>query len=494
MSDAAKAGVGLPECVDGLPYMSGEEELIAAMIRDASTRRVYPMPESGDPFEGIQSAFAVALHMHQPLIPAGGDELRTARLISNLRYMGEHPDIGDNHNAPVFRWCYKRMGEFIPQLIDEGAHPRVMLEYSGTLLYGLREMGADDVLDALHALTVDPRYRDAVEWLGCPWGHAVAPSTPVQDYRLHVRAWQQYFAGMFGLEALGRVRGFSPSEMALPNHPDVAYEFVRTLKDCGYRWVLVQEHTVEEPDGAGARHLHVPNRLVCTNSRGESASIVALVKTQGSDTKLVAQMQPYYEAQGLGREELAGRSVPPLVVQIADGENGGVMMNEFPPKYMEVARESSGSATPMLNGTEYLERLWATGVSENDLPVIQPLFQHRIWQKMSPGDGPERLAAVIGELQHDDGRFHMEGGSWTNDISWVRGYDSLLIPMDRASAAFQARALARDVPPTDRAYRNALFHLLTAETSCYRYWGQGEWTDYGAELARRTTEIITNDV
>ena len=205
-------------------------------------------------------------------------------------------------------------------------------------------------------------------------------------------------------------------------------------------------------------------------------------------------MQPYYEARGLGREELAGRSVPPLVVQIADGENGGVMMNEFPPKYMEVVRESSGSATPMLNGTEYLERLWATGVSENDLPVIQPLFQHRIWERMSPGDGPERLAAVIGELQHEDGRFHMEGGSWTNDISWVRGYDSLLIPMERASAAVSgARARARRAADRPR-YRNALFHLLTAETSCYRYWGQGEWTDYGAELARRTTEIITHDL
>ncbi len=494
MSDAARTGVGLPECVDGLPNVSGEEALIAATMQGASTERVYPMPESGDPFEGIQSAFAVGLHMHQPLIPAGGDQLQTARLISNLRYMGEHPDLGDNHNAPVFRWCYKRMGEFIPQLIDEGAYPRVMLEYSGTLLYGLREMGADDVLEALHAVTVDPRYRDAVEWLGCPWGHAVAPSTPVQDYRLHVKAWQQYFAGMFGLEALGRVRGFSPSEMALPNHPDVAYEFVRTLNDCGYHWVLVQEHSVEEPDGAGLRHLHVPNRLVCTNSRGESASIVALIKTQGSDTKLVAQMQPYYEARGLGRVELAGRSVPPLVVQIADGENGGVMMNEFPPKYLEVARESSGSATPMLNGTEYLERLWATGVREDDLPVIQPVFQHRIWQKMAPGDGSERLAAVIDELQHDGGRFHMEGGSWTSDISWVRGYDSLLIPMDRASAAFQERALGRGVPTTDRAYRNALFHLLTAETSCYRYWGQGVWTDYGSELARRATEIITNDL
>ena len=159
-------------------------------------------------------------------------------------------------------------------------------------------------------------------------------------------------------------------------------------------------------------------------------------------------MQPYYEARGLGRQELAGRSVPPLVTQIADGENGGVMMNEFPSKYFEVVRESSGSATPMLNGTEYLERLFAAGVSEDDLPVIQPLFQNRIWDRMSPGDGPERLAGVIEELRREDGRFHMEGGSWTNDISWVRGYDSLLIPMERASAAFEERVLARNIPTT----------------------------------------------
>ena len=37
------------------------------------------------------------------------------------------------------------------------------------------------------------------------------------------------------------------------------------------------------------------------------------------------------------------RSVPPIATQIADGENGGVMMNEFPPKYLDVMREASGS-------------------------------------------------------------------------------------------------------------------------------------------------------
>src|SRR3989454_9764921 len=112
-------------------------------------------------------------------------------------------------------------------------------------------MVLQDVFASVWPESRNPAYMGRVEWLGTAWGHAVAPSTPVQDYRLHVRAWQHHFAALFGLDALSRIRGFSPSEMAMPNHPDVAYEFVKTLTDCGYEWVLVQEHTVEEPDGRG---------------------------------------------------------------------------------------------------------------------------------------------------------------------------------------------------------------------------------------------------
>ena len=86
--------------------------------------------------------------------------------------------------------------------------------------------------------------------------------------------------------------------------------------------------------------------------------------------------------------------MPPLVTQIADGENGGVMMNEFPSKYFEVVREASGSDVPLMNATEYLEHLFAHGVRESDLPEIQPMFQGRIWARMQPGDGAERLAAA----------------------------------------------------------------------------------------------------
>lgn len=368
-----------------------------------------------------------------------------------------------------------------------------MLDYSGTLLHGLRHMELHDVFDSLRKITCEPEYRRAVEWLGSAWGHPVAPSTPVQDYRMHVKAWQHHFAAIFGLEALGRVRGFSPAEMALPNHPDVAYEFVRTLLDCGYRWVLVQEHTVEQPDSRGPACKHLPHRLICRNSEGETASILAVIKTQGSDTKLVGQMQPYYEAKGLSRWDVGGKLVPPLVTQIADGENGGVMMNEFPPKYMEVVCECSGTSTPLMNVTEYLENLFAVGVKDEDLPVLQPIFQKRIWDRMQPGQGSEELARVIEELREEDSRFHVEGGSWTSNISWVRGYDALLGPMERVSSLFYEKVLKPGVPTDEPRYRKALFHLLISQTSCYRYWGQGLWVDYGREICRRATEILAHD-
>jgi hypothetical protein len=355
-------------------------------------------------------------------------------------------------------------------------------------------MGLHDVFESLATITRDPAHRPHVEWLGAPWGHAVAPSTPVQDYRLHVRAWQHHFAAIFGLEALRRVRGFSPSEMALPNHPDVCHAFVETLLDCGFRWVLVQEHSVERvEDGGPLRQRHLPHRLVARNSRGDSLSIIAVIKTQGSDTKLVAQMQPYYEARGLSRAEVGGRSVPQLVTQIADGENGGVMMNEFPPKYLEVMSEASDSETPPCNVSEYLEFLQSTGITVDDFDPIQPIMQQRIWERFEEGSGPEALAKLIAQLEKEDHAFHMDGGSWTNDISWVRGYDHVLGPMESASARFAEKVVGAGIPTSDPRYRSALFHLLMSQTSCFRYWGEGTFADYGRELCRRTIEIIDRD-
>jgi len=169
------------------------------------------------------------------------------------------------------------------------------------------------------------------------------------------------------------------------------------------------------------------------------------------------------------------------------------MMNEFPGKYNDVMREASGSETPAMNGTEYLEHLFATGITAADLPEVQPLFHKLIWERMKPGDGPEKLAEVIEAIKKENHRFHMEGGSWTSNMSWVRGYDSVMKPMEAASSHFYTKVIEPKISTADPRYRKALFYLLAAETSCYRYWGEGIWTDYGRELCRRADTIVTHD-
>jgi len=87
----------------------------------------------------------------------------------------------------------------------------------------------------------------------------------------------------------------------------------------------------------------------------------------------------------------------------------------------------------------------------------------------------------------------MEGGSWTNNISWVRGYESLIGPMEKLSALFYDKVIRAGACSREHRYRNALFYLMASQTSCYRYWGQGQWTDYGREIVRRAEQILLHD-
>ena len=148
-----------PRSAADLPDLCGSEQEIARAT--AATAPVY-LNESTIDFPRTRSTFAIALHMHQPLIPAGGDDLRTAAVIGNLQFMLDHPEIKDAHNATTFIECYKRMGKFIPELLAEGKHPRVMLDYSGCLLHAVAQMGRQDVLDALKLLATDPACRQCV--------------------------------------------------------------------------------------------------------------------------------------------------------------------------------------------------------------------------------------------------------------------------------------------------------------------------------------------
>ena len=474
----------------GLPNICGAESKISQIVNH--NEPIF-LNDSNLNLDNISAGFACALHMHQPTIPAGGN----GELICNLQYMFEHQGEGDNHNAGVFAWCYTRMADWIRELVAEGKNPRIMLDYSGNLLWGLQQMGRHDIIDNLKTVTCDEQYQPYVEWLGTMFSHAVVPSTPIPDIKLQIQAWQHYFAAVFGEDALRRVKGFSPPEMHLPNHPDTLYEYIKALQECGYRWLLVQEHSVERLDGSGLYHddKYVPNRLIARNSHGETISITALIKTQGSDTKLVAQMQPYHEAKGRGKQKLGEIEVPCCVSQIADGENGGVMMNEYARDFKPVWNEIDGHGVVGFNGTEYIELLEAKGVKLEDYPTCQAVGQHKIWHQVDPNNAtPEAVAKAIEELQATDHNFHTDGASWTDDLSWVKGYENVTEPMNQLSAMFHLlydELVVKDPAVTQsKEYLEALLYVLLSETSCFRYWGQGTWTDYARELFKRGEALL----
>ena len=116
------------------PAIAGRELELQSLLQK---RGPIWLEETNLKLDEVSSAFACALHMHQPTIPAGID----GALISHLQYMGDHPEEGDNHNAEPFAKCYRRMADLIPQLISEGCNPRIMLDYSGNLLWGVNQMG-----------------------------------------------------------------------------------------------------------------------------------------------------------------------------------------------------------------------------------------------------------------------------------------------------------------------------------------------------------------
>jgi len=168
------------------------------------------------------------------------------------------------------------------------------------------------------------------------------------------------------------------------------------------------------------------------------------------------------------------------------------MMNEFPGHYKSAWHGLGTEGVVGLNGTEYLELLGSSGISENDFDPIQPLHQQALWSRIPGEPSPERVAQAIEAARKADHRFHMEGGSWTSDLSWIKGYESVLGPIQALSAKFH-RTTDGKADPRSHRYRNALFHLLVAETSCYRYWGQGRFTEFAKEFCRRGNDILTHD-
>ncbi|NJO67304.1 MAG: hypothetical protein HC832_08090 [Leptolyngbyaceae cyanobacterium RM1_405_57] len=66
--------------------------------------------------------------------------------------------------------------------------------------------------------------------------------------------------------------------------------------------------------------------------------------------------------------------------------------------------------------------------------------QHHIWSRVE-GDLPWQMSLrdratlvlvtqTINTLKREIPNFHMDGSSWTNNLSWVQGYENVLPPTD----------------------------------------------------------------
>ena len=197
---------------------------------------------------GLRAAFGVALHMHQPTVLGDGDPTTRAADLEPAAHArapggGRQPQRA---GVPALLRAHRRSGR-------RAGRARAAAPGDARLL-GQPPLGAGrrwarrTCSRRSGARPSPPSRRRSSGSAPCgrtPW----SPSTPVPDLELHMLAWRHHFAALFGLPALARVRGFSAPEMDLPIHPDVCFAYVRALRECGYRWLMVQEHTVENPTG-----------------------------------------------------------------------------------------------------------------------------------------------------------------------------------------------------------------------------------------------------
>ena len=216
-------------------------------------------------FGDVNSAFAAALHMHQPLIPAGGTICGRRGSSATSSGCWTSAD-GDNHNAPVFRLVLQTDGGINPPTGREGCGPGSCSSTRGAAARAAAH-GADDVF----AICWPDHRRAAIsgcnEWLGSrggmPWrrprrcrtiGFTCGPGGTISPPYL---AWTR-FAGSAAFP-----RGDGAAEP-----PGCLLRIHQTLIDAGYQWVLVQEHTVERIEGAGPPPPHLPRRLIARSSPG----------------------------------------------------------------------------------------------------------------------------------------------------------------------------------------------------------------------------------
>jgi hypothetical protein len=220
----------------------------------------------------------------------------------------------------------------------------------------------------------------------------VAPSTPVQDFRLHVQAWQHHFAAIFGLGALERVRGFRRRRWRCPT----TRHGLRIRQD---------PQGLRLPVGARAgAHRRAPED-------GQGFGAQAPPASPGRAAIQRARRRHHRHHQDPGQRHQAGGADAALLRGQVGWSAGNSPASRSRPgdpdrRRRERRRDDERVPAQVSGGHARGQRLRGAAAQRERVsglprihrphrgglfPAIQPIFQHRLWQRYQAGSGPEKL-------------------------------------------------------------------------------------------------------
>ncbi len=390
------------------------------------------------------------LHMHQPFV------LKNSTLISNIEKMLYSSDKRERWDAKLILRAYKNPAKYVEILAEEGKEPRIILDFSGTLLESLKDLDERNVTkkvfvgeEAIGPIIelykkVLKKFPYFIEFAGTAYSHCYFPITPQEDWQLQIEEWRKTFRKIFGKVNLDRVKGFWLPEMGIIGREDALSKLIECIKKY-YDWLILPLQVVQ-----GYENLSYEKRI-------QMASQPHLLKAMKQEIIVIFRSPTYFIDQQAGCDAdllynkcLEARKMfksdkPALVVPASDGENGNVMMNEFFPKtFLPFFREKIGRKIFSLSITEFLEKFYKNEIKS--------------------------------EIKIKD-----IGGSWVN------GHEQWTLEERRRKLIEEIRAISRDFHKVeDRIEKDELEEmkrlLLIAETSCYTYWNVEYWFEQGERI------------
>ncbi|MFH1470610.1 MAG: glycoside hydrolase [Candidatus Micrarchaeota archaeon] len=440
-----------------------------------------------DPDQKIAGAKAIYvpwLHMHQPLIwfvypknILNPKKWKDESLIGNLEKMLYE----GNYDAQKMSMAYANPAKCVMRLREDGFDPKIMLDFSGTLLESLERLCQSDDFNNMY-VHVDMRgtdeqlgniieqyksalakYPGSIEFSGTGYYHPYFPAIPKADWDAQIGRWREKFKSLFGEKALSNVKGFWLPEMGIPGDEGDLFLLIRAIKRAGYKWLILP--AVENPN---ACPLELPNgewnrfrifnepHVLSANLGDEAESIPVVVREPGIDHQSGCGAGGVYDKAMWVARERAGFKAPlspPLLVPTSDGENGNVMMNQFFfDSFTPFFTKHTDKNVTSLTVSEYLEAMLKKGLGKVD------------WTRAGEIFTPIRIKR--------------KGGSWIGGHQqWLEGDRRLAIK--RKIDALSERLHKLDKLKGTQAYRDAEDAVLNSETSCYVYWGSDFWFDQG---------------